>query len=91
VKNQDEDLELLPIEQDPGFCEHDTYVGGCGIDWMCQWCEDGISQAERLEIEAQNRLWDIRAKSWRQQMYLALALRNGISGMEAQRIAAQFQ
>lgn len=26
----------------PGdICEHGKYVGGCGIDLMCQWCEDG--------------------------------------------------
>ena len=34
-----------------GYCEHGTYVGGCGIDWMCGWCEDGISAAEAIEIE----------------------------------------
>lgn len=26
----------------PGdVCEHNRYTGGCGIDWMCQECEDG--------------------------------------------------
>lgn len=26
----------------PGdVCEHGTYVGGCGIDWMCGSCESG--------------------------------------------------
>lgn len=36
-------------------CEHGTYVGGCGIDHMCGWCESGIDQAERLDIEAAQR------------------------------------
>ena len=26
----------------PGdVCKHGMYVGGCGIDWICQLCEDG--------------------------------------------------
>jgi hypothetical protein len=24
-----------------GYCPHGTYVGGCGIDWMCGDCEMG--------------------------------------------------
>lgn len=24
-----------------GYCFHGTYVGGCGIDWMCGYCESG--------------------------------------------------
>jgi heterodisulfide reductase subunit C len=27
---------------DDPTCEHGTYVGGCGIDWMCGWCESGV-------------------------------------------------
>lgn len=35
--------EALAFEQSPysGYCFHGTYVGGCGIDWMCGWCESG--------------------------------------------------
>lgn len=35
--------EALAYEQSPysGHCFHGTYVGGCGIDWMCGWCESG--------------------------------------------------
>lgn len=32
-----------------GYCEHGTHVGGCGIDWLCGPCEDGVSQAEILD------------------------------------------
>ena len=29
----------------PGdVCIHGTYVGGCGIDWICQPCEDGLDK-----------------------------------------------
>ena len=31
------------------YCEHGTYVGGCGIDYMCQWCEDGIFGQEYVD------------------------------------------
>ena len=24
-----------------GYCFHGVYVGGCGIDWMCGYCESG--------------------------------------------------
>lgn len=36
-------------------CPHGVYVGGCGIDWMCQWCEDGISLAEAKRIVTMER------------------------------------
>lgn len=51
-----------------GYCEHGTYVGGCGIDWMCGPCEHGIPQSEivagqRAAAHAEalnaNDLWDI--------------------------------
>lgn len=29
-----------------GYCEHGTYVGGCGADYMCHFCEMGYSRAE---------------------------------------------
>jgi hypothetical protein len=33
--------EALAYDQSPyeGYCFHGTYVGGCGIDWMCGYCE----------------------------------------------------
>lgn len=35
--------EALAYDQSPseGYCFHGTYVGGCGIDWMCGYCESG--------------------------------------------------
>tara|TARA_Y100000310_G_C20440476_1_gene695860 strand:+ start:120 stop:629 length:510 start_codon:yes stop_codon:yes gene_type:complete len=24
-------------------CDHGTYVGGVGVDWMCGYCEDGLT------------------------------------------------
>lgn len=35
--------EALAYDQSPneGYCFHGTYVGGCGIDWICGYCESG--------------------------------------------------
>lgn len=38
-----------------GYCEHGTYVGGIGIDWMCGWCESGISDEEYAEYVREER------------------------------------
>lgn len=29
-------------------CEHGVYIGGSGVDWMCHWCESGISMKELI-------------------------------------------
>lgn len=31
---------------DSNYCNHGTYVGGCGADHMCHWCEMGVSWDE---------------------------------------------
>jgi hypothetical protein len=28
------------------YCKHGTYVGGCGADYMCGWCESGVEPQE---------------------------------------------
>lgn len=33
-----------------GYCEHGVYVGGCGIDWMCGYCETGDVKPEPRHI-----------------------------------------
>jgi len=38
-----------PEASEAGYCPHGTYVGGCGIDWMCHDCEMGISDAEYVD------------------------------------------
>lgn len=35
------------------FCKHGVYVGGCGIDWMCQRCEDGTPDPTPRELRAE--------------------------------------
>lgn len=35
------------------YCKHGVYVGGCGIDWMCQRCEDGIPDPTPRELRAE--------------------------------------
>src|SRR5579863_7610112 len=70
----DRDDSLDPEFRDPdGYCEHGTYVGGCGADLMCQWCEDGISLAEAKRIVARERLAGIRERAER-----AAKLLNGL-------------
>lgn len=46
-----------------GYCEHGRYVGGSGIDWMCNDCEMGISRAERIEIDNAIHLRKIREQA----------------------------
>lgn len=41
---------------DSGYCEHGVYVGGCGPDWMCGWCESGISWGEYCLIMLHRRI-----------------------------------
>lgn len=62
---------------DSDFCEHGTYVGGCGIDWMCGDCELGISAAEARQIETQRRTRIIREKSEEQQLMISRLLSHG--------------
>jgi hypothetical protein len=48
--------------RDETHCEHGTYVGyPGGPDYMCGWCEDGISLREMREIrtaQEYNRMRD---------------------------------
>lgn len=39
VNNVDGEHEVP--DDDPGICPHGKYVGGCGWDLMCHWCEMG--------------------------------------------------
>lgn len=70
-----------------GYCDHGVYVGGCGIDWMCQWCEDGISRAEWLAMGRAERLAGVRERAQRAERLLAYLLANGMSGIIAARLA----
>jgi len=44
-----------------GFCVHSTYVGGCGIDWMCGVCESGEDRRDFVQV-AEDRLTN---QAWR--------------------------
>lgn len=48
---------------DGDHCEHGKYVGGCGIDWMCEWCDLGISasEAKRIVTAEKTRRTRVRA------------------------------
>jgi hypothetical protein len=50
-----------------GYCVHGVYVGGCGIDWMCHYCENGVSYKEwkqMLKWEAKEKRRKERQKKF---------------------------
>lgn len=45
ISDQEDQEDYLGY--DATHCEHGTFVGGwAGPDYMCHWCEDGVSLAE---------------------------------------------
>lgn len=60
-----DDRDDIPSESyyDGDFCEHGKYVGGCGIDHMCDWCESGISAAEAKRIVSAEKTRAIRNRA----------------------------
>jgi hypothetical protein len=74
---------------DGDFCEHGVYVGGCGIDWMCSWCEDGISAAEAKRIVTAQRTRETRERADRAALLLAKLLQHGVSGSDAQKFTQE--
>lgn len=80
----DRDDSNDPEFRDPnGYCPHGTYVGGCGIDWMCQWCEDGISLAEAKRIVSAEKTRAVRERADRAARALSLLLTHGMGGIDA--------
>ena len=48
--------EFVPVEPiPPGYCPHGKYVGGCGIDWMCQACEMGDDDYDLADLDSMIR------------------------------------
>lgn len=43
-----------------GYCVHGTYVGGCGVDWMCGACESGWSHYEIALGNAGDEMYRMR-------------------------------
>jgi len=80
----DRDDTYDPEFRDPGgYCPHGTYVGGCGADLMCSWCEDGISAPEARRIVTAQRTREIRARAERAARLLHDLLRHGMGGTDA--------
>jgi hypothetical protein len=48
-----------------GYCEHGNFVGGMGIDWMCPYCEAGVSLKDHLRMVKQER----RERQRRQRLF----------------------
>lgn len=47
IRQRSNDQE--PERSEAGYCRHGRYVGGMGIDWICQACEDGTSLHEEVD------------------------------------------
>lgn len=73
---------------DGDHCEHGVYVGGCGIDWMCEWCESGISASEAKRIVSAEKTRATRERANRAAEFLNVLLRHGmVGGMDAAHFA----
>lgn len=67
-----------------GYCEHGEYVGGCGVDWMCGLCEDGISAAEATRIQTEQRTRLVRDRAQSAERLLTKLLQTGqVGGIDA--------
>jgi hypothetical protein len=58
----DEELGYDADHQDDSqYCEHGKFIGSWwGPDYLCGWCEDGISRAEMIEIHKAQRRREIQ-------------------------------
>jgi hypothetical protein len=56
----DEDLGYDADHEDSSqYCQHGTFIGSWwGPDYLCQWCEDGISAAEMRRILIAERRYE---------------------------------
>lgn len=41
------------MTEDHNYCRHGVYVGGCGYDHMCHWCEMGEDPPPQSVVDAQ--------------------------------------
>lgn len=39
------------MTEDHNYCRHGVYVGGCGYDHMCGWCESGEEPPTQRELD----------------------------------------
>ncbi len=74
------------MEQD--YCEHGTYIGPpSGADFLCGWCESGISVKEMNEILAAQRLAVIRRQASNAERLINELLKMGYSGIDTAYLA----
>jgi hypothetical protein len=74
---------------DGDFCEHGKYVGGCGIDWMCYWCEEGISAVDAIRIITAEKTRATRTRAENAAKFLSVLLTHGMGGMDAAHLAQE--
>lgn len=55
------DVEIWAQE---GRCKHGTYVGGCGADYMCGYCENGMTDYEwAIGVALDEYYWEMKKKA----------------------------
>lgn len=47
---------IAELDARSGYCEHGNYVGGCGVDYMCHYCENGEKRDAYREAIYQAKL-----------------------------------
>ena len=52
------------MSDENGRCEHGVYVGGCGPDYMCGWCESGTTWQEYIEAKRFDRVRELARRRW---------------------------
>lgn len=68
------------MRDENGYCEHGVYVGGCGPDYMCSYCEDGISWQDYTALQTrlvhQNLVNLAMSKVWDEAYHFLPSFRN---------------
>lgn len=84
LDDRDDTLDKPAYAESYDYCPHGVYVGGCGIDWMCDWCESGISVQEARRIVTARETRETRERAERAALMLAKLLETGeIGGIDA--------
>ena len=69
-----------------GLCEHGNYVGGCGADYICQWCEEGESITELNAYEYGISMAK-ETKAYELTEYLAMLMKTATPGLALRKMA----
>jgi hypothetical protein len=63
-EDQMDGVRLGLYDHDDVHCKHGTFVGGwAGPDYMCGYCEDGITDEDYAEMLAERRVHDAKVRA----------------------------